>query len=330
MGISELESVVEEARQAISDMKVRGAGEIARFAVKTLMRVSELSEAENPEAFMRDLNYASSRLLSSRPTAVSLPNGIRYVMLKAKHLLKKGADLDALKKAVCSAGMKFIDRSLEAVNLIARFGSKRIMNGDVVMTHCNSAAVTSILIEAHRLGRSFDVYVTETRPRYQGRITVRELLDVGIPCTLIVDSAMRHFMKDVDKVMVGADAVAANGALVNKVGTSLMALAAREARAEFLVAAETYKFSPETLTGQLVWIEERPTEEVLPEAERSGLWSAKVRNPSFDVTPPDYVDAIITELGVIPPQAAFWVLQKVYGSLSPEELASYSTIHPTE
>jgi ribose 1,5-bisphosphate isomerase len=137
-------------------------------------------------------------------------------------------------------------------------------------------------------------------------------------------------MKDVDKVVVGADAVAANGALVNKVGTSLMALAAKEARVEFLVAAETYKFSPETLTGGLVWIEERAVEEVLPEAERGELASVRVRNPSFDVTPPDYVDAIITELGVIPPQAAFWVLQKVYGSLSPEDLASYSTIHPVE
>jgi len=298
--------------------------------VKTLMRASELSDAKSPEAFIRDLDYASSRLLSSRPTAVSLPNGIRYVMLKLKHLHRRGVDLEGLKKAVSSAGEEFIDRSLKAVSLIARFGSKRIMNGDVVMTHCNSAVVTSTLIEAHRLGRSFEVYVTETRPRFQGRITARQLLDKGIPCTLIVDSAMRYFMKDVDKVVVGADAVAANGALVNKVGTSLMALAAKEARVEFLVAAETYKFSPETLTGGLVWIEERAVEEVLPEAERGELVSVRVRNPSFDVTPPDYVDAIITELGVIPPQAAFWVLQKVYGSLSPEELASYSTIQPVE
>lgn len=324
----ELREVVEEAYHAIKDMKVRGAGKIARFAVETLMRASDLSDSETPEAFMRDLNYASSRLLSSRPTAVSLPNGVRYVMVKVKQLYRKGAGLDDLKKALNSAGAEFVERSLKAVELIARFGSKRIMNGDVVMTHCHSAAVTSTLIEAHSQGKRFEVYVTETRPRYQGRITVRELSEKGIPCTLIVDSAMRCFMKEVDKVMVGADAVAANGALVNKVGTSLMALAAKEARAEFLVAAETYKFSPETLTGDLVRIEERPVEEVLPEG--FGVASVRVRNPSFDVTPPDYVDAIITEIGVIPPQAAFWILQKVYGSLSPEDLASYSTIRPVE
>jgi len=322
--------LVEEAFQAIRDMKVRGAGEIARFAVQALIQLSKKSEAQNSGEFIKELDDASTRLLSSRPTAVSMPNGIRYVMSRAKQLYKKGVNLDMLKKCVESAGKGFIDKSLKAINLIAKYGSKRISNDDVVMTHCNSSVVTSILTEAHKAGKEFEVYVTETRPRYQGRLTAKELISNGIPCTLIVDSAARYYMGEVNKVYVGADAVSANGALVNKIGTSLIALSAHEARVEFLAAAETYKFSPETLTGGLIWIEERPSEEVLPKADQEEMGGLRIRNPSFDVTPPAYIDAIITEIGVIPPQAAYWILQKVYGTLSSEELASYKTIHPEE
>jgi ribose 1,5-bisphosphate isomerase len=131
-------------------------------------------------------------------------------------------------------------------------------------------------------------------------------------------------MNQIDRVIVGADAVSANGAVVNKIGTSLMALAAREARTHFFVAAESYKFSPETMFGELVKIEERDASEIISPSEVKHR-SITVANPSFDVTPPEYVDLIITEKGIIPPQAAILLLQESLGVITPEELEEFQT-----
>jgi ribose 1,5-bisphosphate isomerase len=128
-----------------------------------------------------------------------------------------------------------------------------------------------------------------------------------------------------DKAIVGADAVAANGAVVNKIGTSMVALAAHESRVLFFVAAETYKFSPETMLGRLVRIEERGVSEVISERELKRMPKVNVRNPAFDVTPPDYIDLIITERGIIPPQAAIMVIQEEFGSITRDELIKYQT-----
>lgn len=321
---------IDEAVEEIRSMRVRGAGRIARFAVETLKRVVESSKAKEPKELFAELREASKKLLASRPTAVSLPNGIRFVMHRAKLSLGKAHSMEKFKAEILKAAEEFVENSKRALDKISVFGARRIESGETLMTHCNSAAVTSILKRAHEEGKEFRVYVTETRPRYQGRITAKQLGEVGIETVLIIDGAARYFMNGVDKVLVGADAVAANGAVVNKIGTSMLALAAHEARTRFLVAAETYKFSPETMLGELVWIEERDWGEVISEGELAAIPRCKVRNPAFDVTPPEYIDAIITEEGVIPPQAAFHVLQKAFGDLTAEELASYRALRPAD
>jgi ribose 1,5-bisphosphate isomerase len=137
-------------------------------------------------------------------------------------------------------------------------------------------------------------------------------------------------MNKIDKVLVGADAITANGALVNKIGTSLIALAAHESRSRVFVAAETYKFSPETMIGELIEIEERDTSEVIAQSEMGRLKNVTVRNPSFDVTPAEYLDLIITERGIIPPQAAILMIQEQYGSIASEELNQYHAVHLSE
>ena len=193
------------------------------------------------------------------------------------------------------------------------------------MTHCNSSAAISVMKTTWEQGKKFEVFVTETRPRFQGYLTASELSKVGIPVTMILDDAVRYFMQDVDKVIVGADAITANGALVNKIGTSMVALAAHEAKVRFFVAAETYKFSPETMIGELVTIEERDVGEMLSKKELDHLGKIKVRNPSFDVTPAEYIDLIITERGIIPPVGAILILEEVFGVVTPEELCEYQT-----
>ncbi len=321
---------VKNLAKQIKTMRVRGAGEIARQAVEALKITAVRSNAKATDDLTIELEAAAHTLLGTRPTAVSLPNGIRYVMYRVRDAATKTTDVNMLRKVVIRSSNEFIENSRTAVDRIGQIGSKRIVDGDVVMTHCNSTSAIAILRSAKDDGKRVSAIVTESRPFWQGKLTARTLNNLGIPVTYIVDSAMRYFMNKADKVVVGADAVAANGAVINKIGTSLMALAAHEARTQFLVAAETYKFSPETMVGELVEIEERNPSEVLPEKERRGLKMIKVRNPSFDVTPPEYVDAIVTERGVIPPQAAILILQESFGKIPLEELMEYRTIPAIE
>jgi len=306
-------------------MRIRGAGLIASSAVKALQIIAQNSPAEDVETFVNQLSDAAMFLLQTRPTAVSLPNGIRYVMHRVNQAKAKATSAAEIKLVAIKAADDFIELTRTAVECIGKIGAKRIRDGDVVLTHCNSNAAISVMATAWREGRKFEVYATETRPRFQGRLTARALARVGIPVTLILDDAVRYFMQNVDTVLVGADAITANGALVNKVGTSMVALAAHEVDVEVFVAAETYKFSPETMIGELVEIEERDTSEMISGKELSQLGRVKVRNPSFDVTPPEFIDLIITERGIIPPLGAMLILQEVFGVLTPEELREYQT-----
>ncbi len=316
---------VKTAMNGIKSMEIRGARLIAKTAVECLRLTAERSEVKDIEAFVGEMDFVSKSLLSTRPTAVSLPNGIRYVMYRILQAQKQGLNLEEVKGITEKACKDFLENVEQASMRIAEIGARRVSDGDIILTHCHSTAVMEILKKAEEQGKRIQVYVTETRPLMQGRIVAEILQDAGIPVTFIVDGAARHFMKKVDKVIVGADAVAANGAVVNKIGTSMVALAAHEARTLFFVAAETYKFSPETIIGELVKIEERPLEEVIPLEIVSKWKNVEVRNPSFDVTPPDYIDLIITERGIIPPQAALTILQQEFGPAPYEEQARYST-----
>jgi ribose 1,5-bisphosphate isomerase len=308
----------------IKAMRVRGAGEIARSAENALLLTIQISQTDNPDDLTQEIEETAKLMMRTRPTAVSLPNGVRYVVHRAREANRSGVSLSTLKETTIKACNEFIENSMTAIEKIGEIGAKRILDGDVLMTHCDSSVVFKVIETAWKEGKKIKVYVTETRPRFQGRITAERLGRLGIPVVLIIDSAVRHFMNEVDRVIVGADAVSANGAVVNKIGTSVMALVAHEARTHFFVATESYKFSPETLFGDLVKIEERDASEVIPLSE-TGYRNISVANPSFDVTPPEYIDLIITERGIIPPQAAILLLQESLGVVTPEELEEFQT-----
>ncbi len=323
-----MSSVKEEVREIARDikrMKIRGAGRIARSAAQAVLLTAQRSKAKKTKTFVEELEASARLLLDTRPTAVSLSNSIRYIMFRVKEAQKRNLELDDLRLLVIKAAEDFIQNSGQAIERIGKIGARRIEDGDLIMTHCNSAAVTAVLKTAFNEGKRFRVLVCETRPRFQGRITAKTLSGIGVPTSLIVDGAARSFMARVDKAIVGADAVAANGAVVNKIGTSTVALVANEARVLFFVAAETYKFSPETMLGQLVKIEERDPSEIISERELRSMSKVTVRNPSFDVTPPEYIDLIITERGIISPQAAIMIIQEEFGSITAEELMRYQT-----
>jgi ribose 1,5-bisphosphate isomerase len=309
----------------IRSMRIRGAGQIARYAVEALEITARESKARDVRGFVDELTNASRTLLQTRPTAVSLPNGVRYVMHRVNTGVASATSVDEIRGVALEAAKTFIENTRTAVDRIGEIGARRIRDGDVLLTHCNSSAAVSVMKTAWAYGKRFEVFVTETRPRFQGHITAAELSKAGIPVTLILDDAVRYFMQEVDKVIVGADAITANGALVNKIGTSMVALAAHEAKVKVYAAAETYKFSPETMIGELVKIEERDSSEVISQKELEQIGSIKVRNPSFDVTPPEFIDLIITEWGIIPPVGAILILEDVFGVVTPEELHEYQT-----
>jgi ribose 1,5-bisphosphate isomerase len=294
--------------QDIRDMRIRGAGRIARSAAGALGDFAERYAGNDIAAFRADLDSAAKTLLGSRPTAVSLRNGVMAAI--------KGSDsaetVQEAKELIIGNSKDFIRRSEAAVRDIALIGAKRIEDGDVVMTHCNSSVAIGVLAEAHRQGKDFRVYATESRPWRQGILTVKDLAKEGIDTTMIIDSAVRLVMKKVDKVFVGADTITSQGALVNKIGTSQIALAANEARAQFYVCSETYKFSPLTVAGDLVRIEEREVSEVVKPGEIPD--SVKVYNPVFDVTPPQYISGIITELGLISPGSVYGIMERKFGT----------------
>lgn len=298
---------VQETAEKIRTMEIRGAGRIAKAAAEAIRDYAAGLEVTSIEEFSVSISEISSFLISTRPTAVSLPNAVKLASKYTSNNVE-----DAKQEIVRNANL-FIERADKALGKIGKIGSRRVKNGDIIMTHCNSHAALSIITAAFEDGKDISVIATESRPRRQGLLTIRHLNDFGIPTTLIVDSAVRYYMKEVDKVIVGADAIAANGALVNKIGTSQLALAAHEARKSFMVAAETYKFSPSTIIGNPIEIEERSSEEVIDPAILADLPHVQIRNPAFDFTPAEYIDMIVTDIGIIPPAMAYTVIKEHLG-----------------
>ena len=301
--------LLSETAENIKKMEIRGAGRIARAAVEALADFARNLDVSDPETFKREMQGAAGVLTATRPTAVSLPNAVRYVM----RALDSFESVEAAREATLSRAAEFINHSEHAVEWIAEIGARHISDGDVLLTHCNSEAALGCILEAHRQGKEIEVYATEVRPRGQGLITIRTLNEAGIRTNYIIDSAVRYFINDVDLVIVGADAIAVNGAVVNKIGTAQIAHAANEARTNVIVAAETYKFAPRTILGEKIEIEERDPTEVLPREEAERLPFVRVRNPAFDVTPAEYIDLIITERGAIPPELAYTVIRDYLG-----------------
>ncbi|MFW9830575.1 MAG: ribose 1,5-bisphosphate isomerase [Candidatus Thorarchaeota archaeon] len=315
--------IVPQETQAIAEdirsMRIRGAGRIARAAAKGLIIATVESKARQIRPLLQDVAQAAQLLYETRPSAVSLPNALRYYYTRLLQKAEETKSIAGLKEKGQEIGNNFIEMSNNAVKIIGQIGSRLIVNGDIIFTYCNSATAFGVLKTAHSMGKEFTVYVPETRPKYQGHITATWLDKAGISCSLITDNATRHLISHADKVFVGADSVTANGAVVNKIGTSFVALAADEARVDFFVAAESYKFSPATMTGELIEIEERAVTEVVSNETLSNWTNVSVRNPAFDVTPAEYIDAIITEQGIIPPQGAIAVLYQEFGWYSIEQ-----------
>jgi len=270
-----------EVAQAIRDMVVRGAPAIGCAAAFGVV----LSKGSS-EGF--------SVLAASRPTAVNL--------FWALERMKKAKDLKAEAEAIFA-------EDLAANHAMGKLGAELIPQNARVMTHCNAGALatagygTALGVIRSAKNKSISVFACETRPYLQGaRLTAYELVQEGIPCTLITDSMAGHLMSrgEVDVVVVGADRIAANGDVANKIGTYTLAVLAKRHGIPFYVAAPLSTFDPDIADGSAIPIEERPAHEVT--GYRGVRWAPEgvaVRNPAFDVTPAELVTGIVCEKGVI-------------------------------
>ena len=306
-------STLERVAEDIRTMKVRGAGRIARAAADALSGLSRDWKGDSREGLLEALRWGARTLVGTRPTAVSLRNGVLLTLYGAE----RTSDLGSLKEHVIARASEFVSSSKTAVESISRNGKDLLHEGSTVMTHCNSDSALSVIEAAHRERKVRGVFATESRPWRQGHLTVRRLASVGVPVTLIVDSASMAIMDEVDAVFVGADTISADGSVVNKIGTSMLALAAHAVRVPFYVCAETYKFSAWSAKGSDVVIEERGPQEVADPLLPSDLPGVSFRNPVFDVTPPGHISAIITEKGAIEPRKARQVIHDMWARRGP-------------
>ncbi|QAU13707.1 ribose 1,5-bisphosphate isomerase [Halorubrum sp. BOL3-1] len=314
-------SAVEETAEEIATMEIRGAATIAAAAAEALADQAEAAAAadatgSDPEAFRASMRASARDLRETRPTAVSLPNALRYVLQRME-----GESVDALRDSVVDASDAFVRQLDRAQDDLGQVGANRLADGDTVMTHCHSTDALACIEAAVEQGKSISAVVKETRPRQQGHITAERLRDAGVPVTLIVDSAARRYLDEVDHVVVGADSIAADGGVINKIGTSGLAVNARERGVPIMTAAQTIKLHPETLTGHTVEIEMRSEAEVIDAETREEVGEIAVENPAFDVTPPRYMDAIVTEHGQFPPESIVALMRELFGEGAAEPWA---------
>jgi len=296
--------IAKDTAERIKILEVQGARNVAIAAVKAIQTQAEKTRAKNKAAFLSELKEAQTIFAASRETEPLMRNAIRFI-----NTIAQGADTEKvaeLSRLVSSASTQFLTELDASRELIAEIGAKRIREGMVIFTHCHSSTVTRMIAKAKDQGKNFKVICTETRPAFQGRITAKELIDLDIETTFIVDSAARTFMGDVDLVVVGADAITSEGNVVNKIGTSAIAVLAHEARKPFYAVSELLKFDPETLGGECEKIEQRSPTEVWSEASPK----LTIRNPAFDVTPNRYIHGLICEEGIIAPQVVVEVMRR--------------------
>ena len=300
-----LESIQETAEK-IRKLEIQGARNVAIAAIKTIEVLAKHTQAKNKADFLKELSKAKKTLFVTRETEPLMRNAIRWIMNRVdKNNSKKVKDIA---RTVSSSANQFLNNLERSREEIATIGANRIRNGSVIFTHCHSSTVTYMLQKAKQQGKIFEVICTETRPIFQGRKTAKEMLDLNLKTTMIVDSATRHFMNQADIVLVGSDAITSEGNVINKIGTSLIALAAHEARTPFYVVSELLKFDPATIHGDYEKIEERDSSEVWKDPPKKLI----IRNPAFDVTRRDYIHGIICEEGIISPHSTMEVVRRKY------------------
>ena len=295
-----------EVAAAIKEMRIRGAPAIGIAAAYGLALGAQGIETTSKKEFLAKLQPISEALSATRPTAVNL----FWALERMNRVAEAGESVAQIKAALIAEAQRLDAEDEAAERKLSSYGAELIKDGFTIMTHCNTGALAAgygtalgVIRTAWESGKKIHVFVGETRPLLQGaRLTAWELIKYDIPFTLIADTMTGHFLSrgGIDCVIVGADRIASNGDVANKIGTYNLAVLAMENSVPFYVAAPTSTIDISLASGDEIPIEERNAEEVthirgVPIAPEG----VRVANPAFDITPHRYISAIITQRGVI-------------------------------
>jgi len=304
-------ATVDDVWEAIQQLKIRGAPAIGIAAAFGLAIAARDSEATERTELLSDVKAARKVLATSRPTAVNLFWALDRVLDAVEQ--SPLTDVDALRALVWAEAQALLAEDLEVCRKIGEFGAALLGDAGAVLTHCNAGGLATSgygtalapIYVAHEQGKHLHVYVDETRPLLQGaRLTSWELARAGVDATVIADSMAATVLArgDVRAVIVGADRVAANGDVANKIGTYGVAILARSFDIPFYVAVPSSTIDFSLASGAEIPIEERAPDELTTFNQRIVTPpGVHVFNPAFDVTPAKYVTAFITECGVLSP-----------------------------
>lgn len=302
---------IEDVGRAIQSMVIRGAPAIGVAAAMGVSLGADAIKAEDFESFFSRLEKKCDSLARSRPTAVNLA----WAVERMKRLARECRDqsLPRLKQRLREEAQTIHDEDVGANQAIGGFGQTLIPDGSNILTHCNAGALATagfgtalgVIRAAVNAGKKINVLANETRPFLQGaRLTVWELMEDRIPVKLITDGMAGYFMqqKQVDAVVVGADRIAANGDVANKIGTYMASVLAKHHNIPFYVAAPISTLDFSMATGDEIPIEQRSADEVTTiNNKRMAPEGAVAAHPAFDVTPNPLIAAIITDKGVARP-----------------------------
>ncbi len=269
----------------IKNLKIQGASEIAKAAVIDLNSCGNRLKSKTRDDFIEELEVRAEKLKGARPTEPALQNCVNSAMSKMKR--SKSTEMLKLKKELFMHCKEEVLRIKTYMKKIEEFGVSVIPENSIVLTHCHSHNVVNILKKADPV----KVFATETRPRFQGRLTAKEISSAGIETEQIVDDAVADVMKQVDLVIIGADAITKDG-VVNKVGSKMIAEIAFDYKKPVYVAASTLKII------EKIDIEVRDSSEVWKDAPKN----VKIKNYAFDVVPYKHITKIITEKGLKTPK----------------------------
>jgi methylthioribose-1-phosphate isomerase len=296
---------------AITDMVVRGAPAIGVVAAYGMVLAARQSPAMDVGSLLEFLEIAALILKKARPTAVNLAWAVDHMLVVSRD--ERFDRVNDIRAGLLEEAKRLADADVEVNKRIAEHGAGLLKDGDTILHHCNTGMLATVdygtalgvIRLAHEQGKKIHVLLDETRPRLQGaRLSAWECEQLGIPYEIIPDTAAGYYMRrgDVDYVLFGADRVAANGDVVNKIGSYQIAVLARENRTPCYSVFPISTVDLATPTGDDVPIEERdPAEVRAPYGCEIVPATYKVRNPAFDVTPQKYLAGLITEMGIILP-----------------------------
>ena len=303
----------EQVWEAIKSLRVRGAPAIGIAAAYGTVLGMQAVTAEDPDEWLTHLEKVSDYLAGSRPTAVNLFWALDRQKCCAGTARDNGALVEELQQALLDEAQKIYEEDRQMCRAIGRWGADLLLDNTGVLTHCNAGSLATadygtalaVIYAAEEAGKQLSVYADETRPLLQGaRLTAWELQQQGVDVTVICDSMAAQVMREgkIQAVVTGADRIAANGDVANKIGTYQVALVAAAHEIPFYVAAPSSTFDLTLASGDEIPIEQRDPREITHGFGRQTTPDGiKVYNPAFDVTPAHLVSAIICERGIIRP-----------------------------